>query len=372
MKMKADPSIPVAQVVDAQIIDYAEEGTNVMPPPAPFYVSEEQKKSWLRKSGIFPEGIVERFRKSCEDIAIRYWVIDNSGSMSASDGHRFIMEGNDRGRFVSSTRWEELCDSVEFHASVAANLGAPTQFRLLNQPSGCPLNINVGYGQPLQEMAEIRNLIASSPLGRTPLCQRIKEIIYEIRDVEQQLRANNKHALIVIASDGEPSDGDVEQALRPLRDLPVWVVVRLCTEEDSVVDFWNEVDTDLELQMDVLDDVAGEAKEVHDHNSFLTYGLPLHRLREWGCTDKIFDVIDEQKLTLPQVQHLVSLIYGPVADDLPHPELNWKKFLKQLKKIQTTDPTGGLVFDPLTKRSSFWFNLRRLNHLYGHGTCHLM
>ena len=39
----------------------------------------------------------------------------------------------------------------------------------------------------------------------------------------------------VIASDGEATDGDIAAALRPLRDLPAWVVVRLCTDDDRVV-----------------------------------------------------------------------------------------------------------------------------------------
>ena len=39
-------------------------------------------------------------------------------------------------------------------------------------------------------------------------------------------------------------------------------MVRLCTDEDSAVSFWNEADAEEELALDVLDDYHGEAKEV--------------------------------------------------------------------------------------------------------------
>ena len=61
----------------------------------------------------------------------------------------------------------------------------------------------------------------------------------------------------VIATDGESTDGDLADAMKPLEDLPVWVVIRLCTDEDSVVEYWNNIDSQLELDMDVLDDLNG-------------------------------------------------------------------------------------------------------------------
>ena len=51
--------------------------------------------------------------------------------------------------------------------------------------------------------------------------------------------------------------------MRQLEKLPVWVVVRLCTDEDKMVNYWNNVDSEVELNMDVIDDHLGEAREIY-------------------------------------------------------------------------------------------------------------
>jgi hypothetical protein len=51
--------------------------------------------------------------------------------------------------------------------------------------------------------------------------------------------------------------------MRPLQQLPVWVVIRLCTNEDRMVEYWNNIDSVIELNMDVIDDPQGEAAEIH-------------------------------------------------------------------------------------------------------------
>lgn len=51
--------------------------------------------------------------------------------------------------------------------------------------------------------------------------------------------------------------------MRQLENLPVWVVVRLCTDEDKMVNYWNNVDSEVDLNMDVIDDHLGEAKEIY-------------------------------------------------------------------------------------------------------------
>ena len=37
-------------------------------------------------------------------------------------------------------------------------------------------------------------------------------------------------------------------------------VVRLCTDEDRIVEYWNNIDAQLEVDMDVLDDLSGRGR----------------------------------------------------------------------------------------------------------------
>lgn len=103
--------------------------------------------------------------------------------------------------------------------------------------------------------------------------------------------------------------GDIAEAMRPLQNLPVWVVVRLCTDDDKVVDYWNNIDKVLELDMDVLDDLYGEASEVYENNPWLTYGEPMHRLREFGIPVKEIDLLDEATLSLDQIRSFCQIMY---------------------------------------------------------------
>lgn len=59
--------------------------------------------------------------------------------------------------------------------------------------------------------------------------------------------------------------------------LPVYVVIRLCTNEKAVIKYWDDIDGQLELDIDVLDDLIGESEQVAAHNSWLTYSMHIHR-----------------------------------------------------------------------------------------------
>ena len=129
-----------------------------------------------------------------------------------------------------------------------------------------------------------------------------------MKALESQLRAAAQKVCVVIFTDGESSDGNIADAMRPLKSLPVTVVLRLCTDDDRIVQYWNNIDKELELDMDVLDDFCGEGKEVHRVNSWISYGEPMHRLREFGIHLKEFDLLDEAPLTLEQTRRFCWLM----------------------------------------------------------------
>lgn len=86
------------------------------------------------------------------------------------------------------------------------------------------------------------------------------------------------------------------------------MILRLCTEEQQVVDYWDSIDSQLELDIDVLDDQYGDAKQVASTNGWMTYGEPVHKLREFGASMKELDIIDESTLSSEQMRVMCSYL----------------------------------------------------------------
>ena len=82
----------------------------------------------------------------------------------------------------------------------------------------------------------------------------------------------------------------------------------MCTDEAAIVSYWDNVDDQLELNMEVIDDPLSEGKGIASFNNWLTYGTPLHRLREFGITAKELDMIDEVKLGAQQMKNVCAFM----------------------------------------------------------------
>ena len=115
--------------------------------------------------------------------------------------------------------------------------------------------------------------------------------------------------------------------------------------------------------MEVLDDVAGEAKEVYEQNPWMCYATPMHRLREWGTPQKMFDLLDERPLNGSEIRKMAALIYGPgPADELPNPDIDFKAFDAALNALQQPHPE---VHCPARNKLMPWFSLDKLRRKYG-------
>ena len=65
----------------------------------------------------------------------------------------------------------------------------------------------------------MKDALNESPAGPTPLCSHINSIVAEITSIADVLRKNGQKVSVIIASDGESSDGNVAKALQPLTNV---------------------------------------------------------------------------------------------------------------------------------------------------------
>jgi len=348
---------------------------------------------YLERMG-FSSGLARAIGNIKSSFPIRYWILDNSTQMNVRDSHRISL--GDKGFFsIDGTRWEELQECVGYHSQLAATLSLPMKFCLLNDPGAGvgPQYFSVGEQQQhgnislceglQREMAIVKTVMTrTNPKGPSSLSNVILQLQKHLITIADGLRQRNQTVAIVLATQGLPSDDQggcgQEQtqhflrALRSLEGLPVCVVVRLCTDDERALEFYNNLDTQFgALSYEVLDDYFGESLEVYLRNPWLNYALPLHRFRETGFLFEALDKIDEQPLTLREVREVCLLLFDiprgnamnphqqPIS--LPDPEIAWNAFLNALSVVLAREKQQ---WNPVTRKLAPWINLRDLDRIY--------
>jgi len=354
--------------------------------PLPTIQLDQNQLSQLQQQG-YTKGLAEALVTSCNSFPLRIWVVDNSGSMNAGDGNRLVATASSNEiKNFTCTRWAEIKETVSYHAQMSALLQIPTIFRLLNQPSvgNLPQEFSIADKGPemIEEDLRVANdtMNMSSPGGVTPLAEHVRTIKTQVEALAPTLRVEGKRVVVVLATDGLPSNhmgvsgqaelNDFTSALRSLEGLPIWLVVRLCTDDSDVVDFYNDLDKQLELSIEVLDNYLDEAKEMYRANPWITYTLATHRMREMGFQHRIFDILDERKLTHSEVREFCLLIFGRDSfDGVPEAEVDWKGFLQAINSMASREPSQ---WHPMKRTSKPIVSVKKLNNIYGTGGCTIM
>jgi len=219
--------------------------------------------------------------------------------------------------------------------------------------------IDSSRGDGQAQLAALQKLLASTgPKGATPLTSQVAKIRQRITQEGRDLARAGQKIVFVMATDGLPSGmygrggaeaqrEFVDELWHLSSELPIHLVVRLCTDEDDIVDFYNGIDENLELQLEVIDDICAEAKEcARVGNRWLTYSPIIHRLREGGTFLKLFDLLDERELEPMEVCLLSQYILREAVADRPV-STKPDEFLQQ---VQSRLPQLRSVFDPLLKK----------------------
>jgi hypothetical protein len=384
------PDIPIATATPVMVVNDATATTAVRPAAANLNVStffhtcavlNRDQILRLRNEQGFPAGLAEELGNTRRTYPVRFWVVDNSGSMQTSDGKQ--IRGGTRPeeplRVVDCNRWTELQSTVAFHAELAGLLEATTVFRFLNDPGPvhAPQEFSVAETDSVSVKADVDRaksyVSAVQPRGVTPLTQHVLEIRARIESVQDVLRSRGQQAVVVLATDGLPSNEYGESpdsvkkefavALKSLQSLPVWIVVRLCTDNGDVVDYFNDLDAVLELPLEVIDDFFDEAQEIHKANRWLNYGLPLHRCREMGYNHRIFDLLDERLLNKDELKQFLTLLLGTSAmERAPDPNVDWSGFSAVVAQAVRAEKKQ---WNPVTRKADYWVDLKQLEKAYG-------
>eukprot|EP00545_Synedropsis_sp_CCMP1620_P009423 CAMPEP_0119015600 /NCGR_PEP_ID=MMETSP1176-20130426/11282_1 /TAXON_ID=265551 /ORGANISM="Synedropsis recta cf, Strain CCMP1620" /LENGTH=390 /DNA_ID=CAMNT_0006968907 /DNA_START=136 /DNA_END=1308 /DNA_ORIENTATION=+ len=389
-----DPDIPIvsATVVGAipvpgdRPILMKGRSSRVHVPSQKSYKLRDDELLALQDQG-FPRGLAKTLTHNNSAFPVRMWVVDNSGSMRIADGHRIVeTRSSSNVKLVDCTRWSEIQQTVEYHARMAYLLKAPTVFRLLNDPGKIvgPQQFSIGekgFNMLDDDLAvALQTMQNASPGGVTPLCEHIREIRDNVVAMSPTLREDGTKVAIILATDGLPTDSqgrcddaikhEFTNALRSLEGLPVWIVIRLCTDDDDVVDFYNDLDEQLELSVECLDDFTAEAKEVYQKNKWLNYALPLHRCRELGYYNRLFDILDERLLSPDELRDFMLLLFGEDSfDGVPDPQVDWKGFKKCITDIVSREKKQ---WNTVTKKVSPWINIKKLDKAYSKSGCTIM
>jgi hypothetical protein len=178
--------------------------------------------------------------------------------------------------------------------------------------------------------------------------------------------------VVVLATDGLPTDEfggsspeaarEFVQILRSLQNFPIWLVVRLCTDDVETRHFYNSLDNELEMPLEVLDDFVAEGKEVNKVNPWLNYGLALHRCREMGIQHRLFDLLDERQLNRDEVKGFLELLFGNACLEFaPDVHTDWKGFMKEVTRLVKSQAQE---WNPRTKKVEPWVDVKKLEKTF--------
>ncbi|CAF1285378.1 unnamed protein product [Rotaria sordida] len=215
------------------------------------------------------------------------FIVDDSGSMNTPLGD--ITGPYDR----NPTRWDELRQTVSIVVDIAS----------VFDPTG--VDIFFLNRQPMRNVKNAEQLIpvfAIPPSGPTPIVRILRQILQE-----KQLEVQERKLLILIATDGVPTDDNgqhdtktLEHALRherkPINRIPVTIIA--CTDDNECIGYLNNWDKKIP-NIDVADDYRSEREEIHKAQgkdfpfSFGDYVVKVLM----GAVDNWFDTLDERRVS---------------------------------------------------------------------------
>ena len=271
------------------------------------------------------------------------YVIDNSTSMDVEDGSIFNELNNNSIQIINRvSRWREACHKISKIAQYNIKRKMSATYYLLNP---CRYNnwiedIDMVKIDPNDKNYNDKLYILLNVLlnpdnvgGLTPLSSVTNKILNLLTNENF-----NSRTLICynIITDGQPNNKQqFKRCLENLcRQYNVFLTINLCTNNNEIVEYYNDLDKVLGNEvsgLDVIDDFYSESIEIiKAGNGFITYTSDMHICRMAGCNSIIADSLDEGPLKIHHKMRLIKEILGN-TDLMPH-WTNRKQYLQWLHK----------------------------------------
>ena len=265
----AVPAVSVAAAVDAADAD----GAVVAPVADAGDVAvglADRVEKMRAELDMPPEYVEDLLRLVGTDIVV---IADDSGSMnSVSDN----LAGGPK------TRWQELQQTLRLLA---------TMLLVVEHTDGCWLKfLNDAEWYKITSTAQLEQIFAGKPRarGKTPLLGNLAPVI-------EGFGRDDRDTLLLILTDGEPSDCEFDELSHLIKSKPddVFCSFAMCTDEADVVELYNKV-VDPIFGCDITDDYAAECREAKRVGNALS---PFQWLAKMLLVkyDK-YDALDERKL----------------------------------------------------------------------------
>jgi len=316
---------------------------------------------------------------------MRIVLADNSGSTNISDGKIVIKKSNGTYYIEECTRWVETKVAIMDLAKNCQVLGIPLVIIILNPlygklengiwlinlPDNIQYPMNIKYSESNSNLDTLKKMLdAHSPNGSTPLTSKMNMIIEWTEIISKQL--NTLKIILIIITDGLPSEDfytgqeadkiKFRDVLIKYMKLPAVsrLVLRLVTNDEEVISWYDLLDKHPEIPMDGLDDLVGEAVQIYDKgNKWLNYSLQIQQVRTLGTENLILDWLDEIKLDKRNIITFVISLVQLNHTDIPDITTDLESFFLWVEERIHQMP---LVWNPLTETMSYPLNISELRY----------
>ena len=176
------------------------------------------------------------------------FILDDSSSMNTKLINSPL---NKKDNSYQVSRWDEL----QYFTSLIIEIA------IIFNPFGCDVYfLNRKNQSNVIDKEQLSKSFIDQPNGYTPLESRLKQVLNDNPD-------RSKKLLIMIVTDGEPTDLNGEINVKQFKDCllsrpdNVYTTIAACTDDDESVEYLNNWDRDVP-RLDIVDDYRSEKAQI--------------------------------------------------------------------------------------------------------------